>query len=92
VDVKGRKAIVFGGTSGIGLAASLQLAELGATVVAVSRDPDKAGSVPAGVELAKCDVTDGAAVEAFLAEQAPYDIIRQWLVWKGRSVKIFIRK
>ena len=46
VDVKGRKAIIFGGTSGIGLAASKQLAELGATVVAVSREPKRAGEVP----------------------------------------------
>jgi NAD(P)-dependent dehydrogenase (short-subunit alcohol dehydrogenase family) len=90
VDVKGRKAIVFGGTSGIGLAASLQLAELGATVVAVSRDPDKAGSVPAGVELAKCDVTDGAAVEAFLAEQAPYDILISAATGGGRAIGPFM--
>ena len=39
----GKKAVVFGGTSGIGLATSRQLAELGATVVAISRNPEKAG-------------------------------------------------
>jgi NAD(P)-dependent dehydrogenase (short-subunit alcohol dehydrogenase family) len=47
MDVKGRKAIVFGGTSGIGLATTRQLAALGARVVAVSRDPKKAGDPPA---------------------------------------------
>ena len=39
MDVKGKKAMVFGGTSGIGLATTRQLAALGARVVAISRDP-----------------------------------------------------
>jgi len=46
MDVTGKKAIVFGGTSGIGLATTRQLAALGARVVAVSRDPSKAGDPP----------------------------------------------
>ena len=37
----GKKALVFGGTSGIGLATALKLAEEGEEVVAVSRDPSK---------------------------------------------------
>jgi len=39
MDIAGKKAIVLGGTSGIGLATSLMLVEKGADVVAVSRDP-----------------------------------------------------
>ena len=35
MDISGKKAIVLGGTSGIGLEASLMLAEKGASVVAV---------------------------------------------------------
>ena len=50
MNVSGKKALVFGGTSGIGLAASKQLAALGATVVAVSRNPSRAGDAP------PCDV------------------------------------
>lgn len=42
MDVSGKKAIVFGGTSGIGLAAVKQLAALGAEVVAISRNPGRA--------------------------------------------------
>ena len=34
MDVKGKKAVIFGGTSGIGLAAAKQLAALGAEVIA----------------------------------------------------------
>ena len=37
MNVDGKKAIVFGGTSGIGLATTRQLAALGAKVLAVSR-------------------------------------------------------
>ena len=75
MDVAGKKAVVFGGTSGIGLATSKQLAAAGADVVAVSRNPDRAGGDAAGLTLASCDVTDGAAVAALVAEQAPYDIL-----------------
>ena len=42
MDVTGKTAIVLGGTSGIGLATTNRLTELGANVVAVSRDPEKA--------------------------------------------------
>lgn len=90
MDVKGRKAVIFGGTSGIGLAASRQLAELGAIVVAVSRNPDRAGDVPAGIELAKCDVTDGDAVKAFLDAQAPYDILINAATGGDRAIGPFM--
>jgi NAD(P)-dependent dehydrogenase (short-subunit alcohol dehydrogenase family) len=75
VDVAGKKAVVFGGTSGIGLAAAKQLAAKGANVVAVSRNPDRAGDQAAGLTFATCDVTDPEAVAELLAEQAPYDIL-----------------
>ena len=39
MDIKGKKAIIFGGTSGIGLATCQELRARGADVVAVSRDP-----------------------------------------------------
>jgi NAD(P)-dependent dehydrogenase (short-subunit alcohol dehydrogenase family) len=75
MDVRNKKAIVFGGTSGIGLATTKQLAALGAKVVAVSRDPSKAGAPPAGVTLAKCDVLDPAALETLFNQHAPFDIL-----------------
>jgi NAD(P)-dependent dehydrogenase (short-subunit alcohol dehydrogenase family) len=75
MDVADKKAIVFGGTSGIGLATVKQLAALGAEVVAVSRDPDKAGAVPAGVSLRKCDVRDRDALEELFQACAPFDIL-----------------
>jgi dehydrogenase/reductase SDR family protein 12 len=42
VSLGGRTVVVTGGTSGLGRAAASQLAELGARVILVGRDPDKA--------------------------------------------------
>jgi len=75
MDVAGKKAVVLGGTSGIGLSTTRQLAELGAEVVAVSRNPDKAGELPAGVTTRACDVLDREAMAALFAACAPYDIL-----------------
>ena len=55
MDVTGKKIIIFGGTSGIGLAAAQQLAADGAQVVAISRNPDRAGPLPDGVSVEQCD-------------------------------------
>ena len=75
MDVAGKKAVIFGGTSGIGLAAAKQLVALGAQVIAVSRNPEKAGEVPAGITLKQCDVVNGDAMQALLKDCAPYDIL-----------------
>ena len=48
MDLAGKKALVFGGTSGIGLATVKLLQAQGANVVAISRNQDKAGDI--GVE------------------------------------------
>jgi len=64
MDVKGRTAIVFGGTSGIGLATSIKLMAMGASVTAVSRNPAKS-DLPETLKTASVDVCDAAAVEAF---------------------------
>ncbi|MBX2806693.1 MAG: SDR family oxidoreductase [Hyphomicrobiales bacterium] len=75
MDIAGKKALVFGGTSGIGLAASLQLTALGADVVAISRNPDRAGEAALGLTLKQCDVLDEQALQALFAECAPFDIL-----------------
>lgn len=75
MNVSGKKALVFGGTSGIGLATSKQLAALGADVVAISRNPDRAGELPAGIALKACDVLDRDALAPLFESLAPFDIL-----------------
>lgn len=73
MHVKGKKALIFGGTSGIGAAAARQLHDQGATVVVVSRDPSKLGDAP--YQGKACDVRDRDALEKLFAEEAPFDIL-----------------
>ena len=74
MNLQGKKALVFGGTSGIGLATIKMLQAQGASVVAISRNPDKAGDV-SGVELVACDVRDEQARASLFSAQAPYDVL-----------------
>lgn len=90
MDVQDKKIILFGGTSGIGAAAARQLAERGAKVVAISRDPSKAGDPGSGIILEKCDVRDGAAVAALLKAQAPYDVLISAATGGDRAVGPFL--
>ena len=46
MNINGKKAIVFGGTSGIGLSATQMLSDKGAHVIALSRNPEKLENVP----------------------------------------------
>ncbi|MBF0277071.1 MAG: SDR family oxidoreductase [SAR324 cluster bacterium] len=75
MNVTNKKALIFGGTSGIGLATSKILASLGARVTAVSRNPEKAGDVPEGITLRKCDVRNREALQQLFKECAPFDIL-----------------
>ena len=90
MDISGKKAVVFGGTSGIGLETTKLLADAGATVVAVSRDPSKAGKMPANVSTQSCDVLDGAAVESLLNELGPIDILVSAATGGGRAIGPFL--
>ncbi len=90
MDVAGKKAIIFGGTSGIGLAAAKQLAALSAEVIAVSRNPDKAGEVPAGINLKACDVRDRDALSQLFQDCAPFDILVSAATGGSRSIGPFL--
>jgi NAD(P)-dependent dehydrogenase (short-subunit alcohol dehydrogenase family) len=76
LSLAGRVAVVIGGTSGIGRALSLGLAEAGADVIATGRRPHAVDSIAAEIEQrgrrslrAPTDVTDRASVER-LCERA----------------------
>ncbi len=89
MQVQGKKALVFGGTSGIGLATTIKLRDAGAEVVAISRDPSKAGDIE-GVTLKGCDVLDREALVALFAELAPFDILISSATGGGRALGPFL--
>ena len=90
MDVSGKKAVIFGGTSGIGLAAAKQLAALGASVIAISRNPDRAGDLPDGITTMQCDVTDRDAVAKVCAACAPIDILISAATGGARAIGPFL--
>ena len=90
MDVNGKKAVVFGGTSGIGLATVKMLVAKGAVVTAAGRDPAKASDLPDGATFRACDTTDGAAVEAILADEGPYDILVSAATGGARAIGPFL--
>ena len=70
-DLSGRVAVVTGGTTGLGHAISVGLAEAGADVVASSRRPEQVRTVAAEIEAlgrrtlrVPSDVLDRASVQA----------------------------
>jgi len=91
MDLTGKKALVFGGTSGIGLATVNKLVAGGASVVAISRNPDKAQNVPTSVELEKCDVLDREALADLFAKHAPFDILISAATGGGRAIGPFLQ-
>jgi NAD(P)-dependent dehydrogenase (short-subunit alcohol dehydrogenase family) len=93
--VKGRVAVVTGGSSGIGQATAHKLAEAGAKVVIVARDPEKLEATKNDI-VAKggtcftysCDLADMTAIEAtarrILADHGGVDFL---VNNAGRSIR-----
>ncbi len=79
MNIDGRSALVFGGTSGIGLAAAIRLGDGGAEVTAFGRNPDNIASAkhqaPESVRFEQVDVLDRAALARTFAAHAPFDIL-----------------
>ena len=90
MDINGKKAIVFGGTSGIGLSATQMLSDKGAHVIALSRNPDKLKTVPKNVTTKKMNVLDRDALEKFFQEVGEYDILVNSATGGTRGVGPFL--
>lgn len=84
IDLSGRRVVITGGYSGLGLETTRALVDGGASIVAPARRPDHARQVFAdegidGVEVATLDLGDLTSVAAFADEQlaggAPIDIM-----------------
>ena len=90
MDINGKKAIVFGGTSGIGLSATQMLSDKGAHVIALSRNPNKLKNVPKNVTTKKMNVLDRDALEKFFQEVGEYDILVNSATGGARAVGPFL--
>jgi NAD(P)-dependent dehydrogenase (short-subunit alcohol dehydrogenase family) len=93
--VRGRVAVVTGGSSGIGQAAAHKLAEAGAKVIVVARDPEKLEATRKSIVEAggachtySCDLADMAAIEqtakTILADHGTVDFL---VNNAGRSIR-----
>ena len=78
----GRRALVAGASSGIGLAAAAALAQAGAEAVLVARRQAETQAVAEAIragggraEAHPLDVTDLAATAAFVAAHGPFDVL-----------------
>ncbi len=81
-ELNNRRALVTGGSSGIGLACAAALAQAGATVVVAARTLDKVEEVVGAIradggqaEAAQVDVGDIDSTEAFVNESGPFDVL-----------------
>eukprot|EP00656_Telonema_subtile_P003022 TRINITY_DN11392_c0_g1_i1.p1 TRINITY_DN11392_c0_g1~~TRINITY_DN11392_c0_g1_i1.p1 ORF type:complete len:300 (+),score=46.04 TRINITY_DN11392_c0_g1_i1:137-901(+) len=89
VQLAGKKALVFGGTSGIGLATCQSLLASGAQVIAFSRNPDKEG-LPDGLVTEGCDVRDREKLSQVFAAHAPFDILVNAATGGDRAIGPFL--
>ncbi|MFG5381527.1 SDR family NAD(P)-dependent oxidoreductase [Yoonia sp. R2-816] len=81
-SLTGKRALVAGASSGIGLGCAVALAEAGAQVTLAARNVDKLQNAAAQmsdagmqVETLQLDVSDVAGTEAAVAEAGPFDIL-----------------
>lgn len=79
MKLQGRKAIVLGGTSGIGLETARQLSDGGADIVVASRSQSNreiaASTLGPSAAIREVDVLDRDGLAALFEEQAPFDIL-----------------
>ena len=91
MDLSGKRAVVTGGSSGIGLATVQMLHGRGASVTVLSRNPERAKEeVPNGVSLVACDVRDREGLQDFFKSHGPVDALVCAATGGSRSVGPFL--
>ena len=95
MEISGKKALVLGGTSGIGLAAARQLQAAGAEVVVLSRSNKRLEEARAALggdcEVHALDVLDRQAMADTFAALAPFDILVNAATGGDRAVGPFLQ-
>ena len=92
MEIENKKALVFGGTSGIGLATCEKLIEKGADVIAISRDPSKASTVKHNkLSFESCDVRIEEDVKKIFKKHAPFDILISAATGGSRAAGPFLK-
>ena len=75
MDLKGKRALVVGGSSGIGLATARLLAVRGARVTAAGRDPRKLAAVGEGIEGVVLDGASSASLREYFSSAPKIDLL-----------------
>jgi NAD(P)-dependent dehydrogenase (short-subunit alcohol dehydrogenase family) len=74
MTLQGKKTIIAGGTSGIGLATALLFQQAGASVTVTGRNEEKLNSAKqAGLETAQIDSSNAGALPGFFASVGEFD-------------------
>ena len=85
-DFSGKKAIVLGGTSGIGLATSEMLRDGGAEVIAGSRSEHEID----GIECVQVDVLDRPALSVLFEKHQGFDYLVNAATGGPRAIGPFL--
>jgi NAD(P)-dependent dehydrogenase (short-subunit alcohol dehydrogenase family) len=88
-NIRGKKAIVLGGTSGIGLATARALLEAGAEVVVGSRSGTNTDKTR-GMAVLQVDVLDREGLALFFSQQAPFDFLVNSATGGARAIGPFL--
>ncbi len=91
MEFNDKRAVILGGTSGIGLATALRLQSHGAAVVVAGRSADKlAAARDRGLEAHQLDVLDRAAMATLFAELGSIDMLVAAATGGGRALGPFL--
>lgn len=88
--MEGKKALVFGGTSGIGLASARMLRDAGVEVIALSRRGSIAGESE-GIIVEKADVLDRESLPAIFERHQGFDFLVNAATGGERAIGPFLQ-